>query len=433
MQTVGEEQLDRIYRRTTLGIKPGLDATRALFARLHLPLKPFPLIHIAGTNGKGSVAAMIESVLRTSGLRTGLFTSPHLLRFHERFRIDGCPCSDDMLSRCLQEVEDAAAAHDRSSPERPITFFELTTALGVLLFLREKVDVAIIETGLGGRLDSTNVLQPVLSVLTRVGIDHTEWLGTSLEQIAAEKAGIMKPGVPVVCAVQEAEVQAVFTRIARERGCPLLPVDDIQIGELEQGLNVRLQLSSAEQDYGRISFPLRGRFQYENLAAALRALEELASLGRLEWTPNILREGLSQVRWPGRLELLREEPPLILDCAHNPQGMKVFLEWCQTMFKKRKLGILFACMGDKDVDGLLRAVAESAERVWLCRLPGSRACAPEVLAERFSVLGIATEIGDFSELLMKSEDWQKQTDGVVGVAGSIVLAGICLQSLNLDS
>lgn len=426
-----ESTLQRLYRRTAHGLKPGLDATERLFDALDLSRRPFPIVHIAGTNGKGSTAAMLSSMLKQSGYRTGRFTSPHLVRFNERFALDDEPISDHDLAEVLSRVEGAARAEDERNSERPLTFFEICTALAVQFFSDRAVEIAVVETGLGGRLDSTSVLQPSLCVITRIDLDHTNWLGNSLAEVAAEKAGIFKASVPAVLGEQPAEALDVLLREAARLGCPVLRSSQVQVTE-DLGGTGKLEISSSSEHYGRVVPALSGRFQVENLAAAVTAVEALSDLGFDRVNREAVRRGLQQVSWPGRCQVLETDPLVLLDCAHNPSGLSAFLEWASCRAGKKDLGLIFSAAGDKDLGAMAYRAAGSCSRVWLCELDSPRTASLKALTAAFDSQGMSVQTGSFDQVRQAARDWQAETGGVVCIAGSIYLAGMAL-STNRDA
>ena len=290
MNTAYIAAVNWLFETQQRGVKLGLSNVRRLLSSLGEPQNGLRFIHVAGTNGKGSVCAMIDSVSRSAGMRTGLFTSPHLVRFNERIQIDGIPIDDQALVRGIHHIRSLI------NEERHPTFFEITTALAFDYFRAQNVDLVVLETGLGGRLDATNVVTPLVSVLTSIDLDHQKWLGQTLTEIAIEKAGIIKPGVPVVSGPQFPEVRIVLERIANERSAPFSyaesPVQDLFIG-------------------------LAGSHQRINAAIAVQAIRKAG----ITFNQKALTEGLANVSWPGRFQMINER--IILDGAHNPAASKV--------------------------------------------------------------------------------------------------------------
>ena len=338
--------LEELAARRRFGMRPGLDAIRGTCAALGDPQKSFKAIHVAGTNGKGAVCAMLDAALRANGLRVGRYTSPHLVKLNERFFLDGAPIGDDALSAAAEKV--AKIAPD------DLTFFEALTAVAFLVYADAKVDYAVLETGLGGRLDATNVCNPELCVITRIGLDHCDWLGDTVEKIASEKAGIIKPHVPVVLGENLPEVRAVVEARAKEVGAPFFYAPDV----------------ASAADVPR-DIPLGGTFNRENAVTALAALKVLWSyrvgLGRLgsysagrdgvpspsdmhEWGVE-LAKGFSNVVWPGRFQRVEN---FIIDGAHNPPAAHALAEALRELHLSEPLALIAGFCGDKDVGEVRR-------------------------------------------------------------------------------
>jgi dihydrofolate synthase/folylpolyglutamate synthase len=380
------ESISSLFARTAYGIKPGLEVTVALLEQLGNPHRELKCIHVAGTNGKGSVCAMIESVLRASGFKTGLYTSPHLFRFNERFRINGRDIPDAELEPLIADVETAA----KNLTTRPPTFFEISTAMAFEYFKREKVDYAVIETGMGGRWDATNVIQPVLSVITRIDLDHQEYLGSEIEKIAAEKAGIIKSGAPVICGPMPVEAEAVIYKEALEKKVPILGSDEAVFFQcLEKRRDDQLlNIEASGHDYSSVRLPLAGAFQLENCGIAVAALEDLADIEgfRLQ-----MKRGLEAVKWPGRFQLLQKKPPVLYDGAHNPSGARALFQTLEETFPSVGKGLLFSFMKDKDVEGILTTLKPAVEKAWALTLPGDRAMAAEEISAIGAKIGMDIE------------------------------------------
>lgn len=326
--------LKYLYQLQRIGIKTGLEHTEKLLEACGRPDNELIIIHIAGTNGKGSVSATLASILHAAGYKTGLYTSPHLLRFNERIRIDGTPISDNDIVRFIQEYRDDI---DRIKA----TFFETTTALALWYFKKEKTDVCIVETGLGGRLDSTNVVQPKITVITPVDIDHAEYLGNTLEKIAYEKAGIIKYEIPLVLAPQkEAALNVILERAGRLQA-QVFRVNENDIDDIRLGMDS----TSFTVNNKHYKTPLLGGYQALNASLAIKT----AILFDENIGDNILNKGLSLVSWPGRLQLLQSEPPVFYDVAHNPHGIEAVLKTIKELGMKKISGIM-ALKGDKNLD-----------------------------------------------------------------------------------
>jgi dihydrofolate synthase / folylpolyglutamate synthase len=352
--------LDHLFPRLTGGIRWGLDRTRTLLAAVGDPHSDFPSIHVGGTNGKGSVAAIMESVLRHDGQRTGLYTSPHLVDFRERIQFSGQPISEhDLLSAARTLWPDVQAA----AP----SFFEAATVMAFLAMSREGVDVAVVEVGMGGRLDSTNVVVPDVAVITNVAMDHAQYLGHDLTTIAGEKAGIIKPGVPVVTGATSPAVLAVLERRAREVGAELHPVPPPVALVDAAGTSVVL-----DTIWGRLPLhvPLTGRHQAANLAVAVRALELLPE-GRRPGRAAV-ETGVGVTHWPGRLQIERRGATTwIFDVAHNAAGVESLLDALPDIGPPRPVVALIGVLGDKDWSRMLPPLFAYADSVVLTEPPSA--------------------------------------------------------------
>ena len=421
--TLLDKALERLYRRRTFGIRPGLEGIEALLSRLGHPEHSLPIIHVAGTNGKGSVCAM----LCRRGIRTGLFTSPHLIRFNERYRVEGKCIDDGELASLLSEVEDAADLV-ASESGRELTFFEISTALAFLFFQRAGVQMAIIETGLGGRLDATNAAHPVLSVITHIGLDHQAYLGDSLEEIAAEKGGIIKPGIPVVVGEMKESCMAGIRQIAGEKKASLAYVPDrVQVSCLAadwRGQKVRIE--TAEADFPAFRLPLPGVHQAANAAVAVVVTQVLDQRGLISMDPSCVVNGLEEVQWPGRLQLLDENPPMILDCAHNESGMRSFLKTMKSLRNRRPMAAVIGVMEDKDTTGMLNQLAGEVACSWAVDLPMERAMAAADIASAAEARGMTCHTASLAGALEEARLWAAEEDGCVVICGSIFLAGAVL-------
>ncbi len=350
-------------------IRLGLERVQAVLAQLGHPERRYPALHVAGTNGKGSTCAFAASALRAAGHRVGLYTSPHLVRVNERIRVGGVEISDELFGRRILEVlerhPDAATS---------LTYFEFGTVVAFWHFAQEAVDVTVLEVGLGGRLDATSACQPLVTAITPVSFDHMEYLGHTLGEIAGEKAGILKPGVPVVVSRQEPEALAAIERRAGEVGAPVLLEgrDFSLVARPEGGLAYEGPGLSLEG----LTLGLRGPHQLQNAAVALAAVHLLSSRG-VPVSPEALRTGLAQARWPGRLEELGGSPPVLLDGAHNPAGVEVLLAGLRSLYPGRRIHCVFGVVADKDRGPMLRALLPTCTSVHLTPLDTPRSLGPE--------------------------------------------------------
>ena len=361
------------------GSKPGLSRTRALLSALGNPERQLRFVHIAGTNGKGSTAACIASCLQAAGWRVGLYTSPDINRFNERMQVNGVPISDEDLETLVDRIRPIANALTDSPTE-----FELITALGFLYFLQTHCDIVVLEVGLGGALDSTNVIPaPEAAVITALGLDHTAVLGDTIQDVARAKAGIIKAGAPVITYGGVPEADAVIAAVCKEQGCSLYPVDFSQLTLLPS------DLSGSRFSFGNLSnltLPLLGSYQPKNAAVAITTLKVLDKQG---WhiSDAAIRDGLRTVQWPGRFELLRTDPPFLLDGSHNPHGMRATAQSLQDRFPQQKFTFLISVMADKDVTGILTPLLPLAKEFVTVRANLPRAMPAEELAARIIALG----------------------------------------------
>lgn len=385
-----DEAIDYIRSVNWLGSKLGLSRIRELLDKLGNPQKSLRFVHVAGTNGKGSTCAMIASVLRASGYRVGLYTSPYISRINEYMSVSGEAISDEELSELVGFVQPFADSMDDHPTE-----FEIITALAMLYFKRHECDIVVLEVGLGGELDSTNVIDtPELAVITAIGLDHTAQLGNNIEEIAFAKAGIIKPGGDVVVYGAEPEAMRVFEEKCKSVGARLHRVDFSRLSVK------KLSLDGAVADfkpYFDLFVPLAGTYQPKNMALAVTALEVLREKG---WhiTEGSLRTGLANVSWPGRFELLCRDPVVILDGAHNVHGVKAATEGFVSLFPGQKLVILIGVMADKDVKNMVELLAKHAAAFVTVTPQNPRALPAEKLAEQIRVFGVpATACGSIDE------------------------------------
>lgn len=411
-------------------VGPGLSRIAALMNLLGNPERATPVIQVAGTNGKGSTCIMIDALLRSAGLRTGRFASPHLSDARERICIDGQPLSEARFAEAWQEVEPFVRMVDEQQLDGiAMTFFEVITGMAYAAFADTPVDVAVVEVGLGGRWDATSVADPQVAVVTPVGADHTHILGDSLEKIAAEKAGIIKPGATVVLSGQEPAAARVLLAQAVEAG-DVVRAEGPDFGVLERRPAVGgqvIRIESAGGPLGDLFLPLHGAHMARNAALAVAAVE--AFLGGQPLAPEIIEEGLASVVAPARLELARTSPAIVIDTAHNPQAAQATIDACQEAFAFQPLIGVVAMMADKDTSGVLEIFASAMDQVVVTRAQGTpRALPAEELAraaEDFWPAGKvhqAPAMPDALELATLLADAAGPGAGVL-VAGSLIAAG----------
>lgn len=424
--------LQQLADRRRFGMRPGLDAIRAVLARLGNPEADVAAVHIAGTNGKGAVAALCESVLRAAGYPVSRYTSPHLVRVNERFLINGEPAADAALESAAQEVEAAVRAVE-SDLHAEITFFECLTAVAFVLFRRAGVKLVALETGLGGRLDATNVVTPLVSVVTRIGLDHCDWLGDTAAKIAAEKAGIIKPGRRVVCAAMPDEARAVIAQTAARLHAPFVDAPEaVSVTVTKSGLDGQtLKIATPNRTLPPIRLPLAGAFQVENVCTAMAALETVSDCG-LTLPDAAYVKGLETVCWPGRFQLASKTPPVIVDGAHNPEGATALRQALKSCKVKAPLGLVAGFCGDKDALGHLRTLAPLVKRAWGVAIPNPRSLTPDqtVGVMRMANIDDATACDRLTDALNQARAWALANDGVVVVCGSLFLAGEALVALD---
>jgi dihydrofolate synthase/folylpolyglutamate synthase len=343
-----------LYGLQRFGIKLGLENIQRLIAELHIDLGRARVIHVAGTNGKGSVCAMIDSILRAQQYRTGLFSSPHLVTFRERIRVNGEMISEDAVANGLTTIRDLVRDWDFHP-----TFFEVTTALGLKYFAEAKIDIAILETGLGGRLDATNAVQSDVSVITSIALDHQQWLGQSLREVATEKAGIIKPKIPVVSASQASDAEKVVR--TRAAGCeaPLQFVND---------------------SYQKTPINLSGEYQKQNAALATSAIRS----AKIDIDDSSIESGLASIDWPARFQ--RWNDRFVIDGAHNPAAARVLAQTWRESFGDQRASLILAILSDKDLLGICEALAPIANYVFLPKIRSKRATPPDELAKIFAAI-----------------------------------------------
>jgi dihydrofolate synthase/folylpolyglutamate synthase len=387
-----------------------LERMRALMAELGNPQNAYPTVHVAGTKGKGSVSALCASALRAAGYKTGLYTSPHLQDFCERIQVDGQPIAHKELATLVEEIKPAVARVPH------LTTFELTTALGFLYFARRGVDAAVIEVGLGGRLDATNIITPRVSVITSLSYDHTAVLGETLTLIAGEKAGIIKPGIPVVSSPQQEEALRVLEKVAAERGCALTLIGrDIIFNISHQSLDG--QTFNLQPATFNLHIPLLGTYQVENAATAYTALKASG----LDVSDEAIAQGFAQVRWPGRFEIAqRENPTVIFDSAHNQDSFEKLAAALETYFPGRKVILIFGVSEDKHMVAMLTAIKPLLARVIATRADHPRALETEKIVEAARQLGVESEAAAPVETaLARALELARETGDIVLTAGSI--------------
>ena len=411
-----ESAIGYLFSLQKFGIKFGLSKTENLLKEFQNPHAGQNYIHIAGTNGKGSVAAFMGSILQKAGYRVGMYVSPHLVRFTERFRINGEEISQEKTAELIAELRSVF------DPDEPPTFFEAVTAMAILYFAREKTDIAIMEVGMGGRLDATNVITPLVTGITNISMEHQEYLGNTLSHIAREKAGVIKKGIDVVTAVTQPRVIEQFKAIAKERGAPLWRVGkDMTYRSTPSGLHFFGQSHSMKG----LQLGLRGIHQARNAALALGMMERIETKG-FPHSIDQTREGLKNADWPGRMQIIRENPTILLDGAHNAAAVKALARTILSDFSCDKMILVIGIMADKDMGTLLRAIVPISDRVIYTRPVYSRAADPHVLMEKASPLKIPGEVVPSLAGALKRAEALANAKDLIVVCGSLFTVGEAL-------
>jgi dihydrofolate synthase/folylpolyglutamate synthase len=418
-----EQAVEYLYSLQKYGIKFGLSKTTNLLKAFGNPHRAQRYVHIAGTNGKGSVGAMVESILRTSGLKVGFYSSPHLVRFTERFRINGKEIPTETAAGLVEELRGVIA------PLHPPTFFEVTTAMGLIYFAREKVDIAVMEVGMGGRLDATNVIRPQVSVITNISYDHQAFLGKSLEEIAGEKAGIIKKGIGLVTGATQPRVIELFRKTCKERGAPFWRLGrDLRY----RATGNRIHYYGFVRKLKDLELGLAGRYQHRNAALALSVIELLERRG-LKVSEEDIRQGLKRAFWPGRLQVVSRDPLLVLDGAHNPGAIRALTEAVRGSFQYKRLILVLGVMADKDVRGVLRGIVPMADYVLFTRPEYYRAAGPETLMQAASPLGTPGEIQPTLAKALGRAKQMAHRDDLILVTGSLFTVGETMALLDPEA
>lgn len=412
-----QRSLDYLYGLEKFGMIFGLTQVEKILEAIGNPHEEIQSIHIGGTNGKGSTAAMMAAILRKEGYRVGLYTSPHLIRFTERIKVNGEEIEEEQVATLAEWMREKIEA---AGIEGSFTFFDFTTAMALLYFSRRRVDVAVLEVGLGGRLDSTNVVNPLVSIVTNIAKDHEAYLGHTLLKIAREKAGIIKKARPFITAATQQQVLGLFSNICREKGSPCFRVGKefryVRTGEGSfdyEGLQRKL--------WG-IHVNLRGPHQITNAATALGAMEVLEDLSYPVSTDAMVK-GLAEVEWPGRLELVRSSPRVVLDGAHNPAGAVSLKKSLKQEFTYRRLILLMGVMKDKDFESILRTLVPLADHVILSKPKIDRAAHPNLLKKSLARYQRKAEVIEDLERAIEKGISMAEEEDLLCITGSLYTVG----------
>ena len=409
------QAIDYLYQLRLFGTKLGLEQTRRLAAQAGNPQDRLRFIHVAGTNGKGSVCAMLESIYRRAGLQVGLFTSPHLVAFGERIQVNRQPIPDAEVARLTRELKSILESFP---PDQHPTFFEVVTVMALRYFAERKCDLVIWETGMGGRLDATNIVTPLAGIITNIGLDHEKWLGPTLADISREKAGIIKPCVPLIDGVQDPEARDIIRQTAAAHSSPVFdPRDPARAGPIATILS-------------SIRLPLRGSHQKDNAALAITCAQALSDVIAVK--EEDIRQGLELTVWAGRMQLVERSPGrwLLLDGAHNPAGFEALCRTVEEEFPGRKPAILLGALADKDFHFMAAKAAGMARRICLVPVPSMRSASPEELAAACRKAHPSINVSTHNSLL---EAWKDvENDPLVLITGSVYLVGEAMQALGIS-
>ena len=416
-----QQAVDYLFSRRAKGMKLGLDNIRNLTERLKHPEDRFSSIHIAGTNGKGSTVAILESILREAGYKSGWFISPHLKDMRERIQIRGRSITKKQVIENIQRMKPHIEATGAS-------FFEILTAMAFLHFSENEMDIAVLETGLGGRLDATNVVTPLLTIITEIGLEHTRILGKRLEFIALEKAGILKPGIPCISGATHWRAKKALLELAKKRNVPLYFLKEhVRLSNLHLSEQMsQFDCDTGSSNFHELALRLVGKHQIHNAALSLLAVEELRKQG---WCipERAIRNGLKKVQWRARLELLQENPKILLDSAHNPMAIRTLVSALYTIFSYDQLILVFGVLKDKDYQKMVDQIAPLAEKIILTKPLSDRALDPHDLQHASVVQGKQVEvIPDIRQAWIRALQLTGKEDLVCG-AGSIYFVGEVLR------
>ncbi len=414
--------LDKIYTLGRFGIKLELDTISDILGILGNPEKQYKIVHVAGTNGKGSTATYIASILQMAGFKTALYTSPHLVSFNERIKVNGRQISDKGVVEAYQAVNKADIG------ERKATFFEIATTMGFYHFAKKNVEWAVIETGMGGRFDATNIVKPEVSVITNLSIEHTDYLGNTIKALAGEKGGIIKKGVPVVTGVSQPSGLKVIKKIASEKTSRLYIYKKDFSARKNPGQN-SISYKGLKNSFKYLQKPLPGDHQKENVSLALAACELIfedlkLNHGEYNLDNDLIEKGFAITKWPGRLEHIQQNPLVILDGAHNLKAAKVLKKYLSSHLKNKKLTLVLGILDDKPYEKMIESLVPCAENIILTKAKIDRSLEPDVLKKAVEKITAkpAVIIEDVKKAVSHAIAISKGEDAVC-IAGSLYVAG----------
>lgn len=425
-----DDTIEYLYNLKRFGMNLGLERIQHLMDLLGNPQDDLNVIHVAGTNGKGSVCAMLSSILQSAGYKVGLFTSPHLVSFTERITINDEQMPEDRMLSLVKRIRPHVEEFEKDPDLEHPTFFEFVTAMAFIYFCEEKVDWAVLEVGLGGRLDATNIVTPKTSIITNVDFDHTHVLGTELDVIAQEKAGIIKPGVPVVTSIEDDSLLKALREKCEDKSSELHILKNFAGYTLKQATldNQVFDVNGMNDEYHDLKLSLLGKHQLTNALAAIKTVELLKDRG-LEVTKEHIKKGLESTKWPGRFEIICKEPMVVLDCAHNPGGMRSFRSTLEELLGEMDIVLVIGTMRDKDIPSMIGEIAPIAKRVIITKSKLERAADPVVLKDEISKYCDDIIIKEnISEAVNYAVESAKKNEAVC-IAGSIFIIGEVKENL----
>ncbi len=416
-----DESIEFLRNLTKFGFNFGLNRIEELLRRLGNPHRELRVIHVGGTNGKGSTATMIAGILQAAGYRTGMFTSPHIHSYCERYKIDGMDISRDRIAEMMTVLRPHLEEMVAEGFEHP-TEFEVSTALGFLYFYRENVDFLVLEVGLGGAIDSTNVVIPLVSVITNVAMDHMDYLGNSVREIAGVKSGIIKQGIPVVTAADDPDALEVIRKAAGEKGCILVQIGRDVTWQLKNSTpeGQEFDIHTPERVYKNLFISLAGHHQVINAATAVAAVEQLAGNGYVFDAETVAR-GLAGARWPARLETVRENPRVVLDGAHNLHGSATLKKALTEVFSYRNLILVFGMLGDKEREKVVAMLAPLAKAVVVTKPNSPRAGDWEKIADEVRKYIDEVYLIEDIRLAVQKGMEMAETEDLVCITGSLYM------------
>ncbi len=426
-----ERAVERLYRRNLHTVKLDLAPVRELLDQLKRPQDSFLAVHVAGTNGKGSVCAMLASAIQSAGLRVGLYTSPHLRKFNERVVVNGAAIADEELVDLMAVVEAGVAAAMAAKGMRDVTFFEFTTALAFEHFRRCGVQLAVIETGMGGRLDATNVLDPLVSVVTSIAMDHMEHLGNTPAAIAAEKAGIIKPGRPVVVGQLSPEGLRVIRDAAAGARAPLFVAHETAtVSRTKYSCaGQRIKIETPDAQYGPLTLPLLGEHQLGNCAVVATVLDRLREDFQLPISSDAASKGLEATRWPARYQIVASDPPTIVDGAHNPEAARALHATLIELGEGRPVALIAGFLNNKAPRNFLAEFGGLVRVSWLVPIHTERAMSLNDMTVAARAAGLNPTPATLAQAIREATDWAGANNGIVCITGSFYLAAEALDLL----